>query len=74
MNKQMTKVISNTGENLNAETEGERLQQVNSYTYLGHNLRIDAETQEAKIDRKMTLGWVFNKLSYILKNKHSPFI
>ena len=65
-----TKIMTNTGENINIKINGERLEQVEEYVYLGQTIKLNRENQEAEIVRRIKLSWAeFGKLRDKLENK-----
>ena len=62
--------MTNTGENMIIKTNGERLEKVEEYIYLGQRIKLNRENQEAEVMRRIKLSWAaFGKLRDIMENK-----
>ena len=76
MNISKTKIMSNTERSYPVLVNGVQVERVDSYIYLGHNVMLGRDNQEAEIGRRRGLAWAaFGKLSYILKSpKYSHYL
>jgi hypothetical protein len=71
MNLQKTKVLSS--ETINIVVNGERIEQVQEYVYLGHKIKLGRENLEAEVSRRISLSWAaFGKLKDTLCSKKIP--
>lgn len=71
MNVSKTKIMSPTGEHL--EIQGQIIENVDQYIYLGHAVKLGKENQTAEIGRRVALTWsAFGKLQYIFKDSNMP--
>lgn len=72
MNGEKTKIL--THEEIDGIViDGNLIQNVTEYVYLGHLIKLGKENQAAEIDRRIRMTWVATgKLSNILKNPNIP--
>jgi hypothetical protein len=68
MNLGKTKVMNNKyADQIQIMVDGKIIENVNSYIYLGQNIKID-EDQTEEIKRRTQMGWMaFGKLGYVLR-------
>ena len=72
MNLNKTKIMSNDTQ-YNITIDNTIIENVDHYIYLGHNIKLGKENQNAEIKRRIQLAWVaFGKLNYIFKDKKVP--
>jgi len=70
MNLSKTKILTNITGAQPITIGDEEIGIVDSYKYLGHDIRLGLENQTAEIRRRIGLGWAaFGKLRYIFKSK-----
>lgn len=68
INMAKTQYMTNLVMSENIKLEGYNIEQVTSYKYLGHELRIGRDNQTCEISRRIGLAWAaFGKLQYIFK-------
>ena len=71
MNLSKTKVMS--PEPISITIDGEIIEQVQSYVYLGHTIQLGRDHHAAEIKRRISLSWAaIGKLDYILNDKKIP--
>lgn len=71
INFQKTKIMS--PEQVAVHIDGELLEQVDHYIYLGHTIRLGKDNQGAEISRRISLSWAaFGKLGVILNDTNVP--
>lgn len=69
INTSKTQFMTNLVPNSNLLIEGKDIQQVTSYKYLGHEIRIGRDNQTCELERQIGLFWAaFGKLRYIFKS------
>lgn len=56
MNMNKTKIITKTGENMNININGTKLEQVEEYIYLGQRIKLNKENQDTEIRRRIKLS------------------
>lgn len=73
ININKTKIMTNAPMPIHIAINGADIENVDSYIYLGHTLKLGKENQDAEIDRRIRLAWqAFGKLSFILKSRTFP--
>lgn len=71
MNINKTKVMTNNQEDRRDIIINEKvIERVDKYVYLGHEMKVGKENQEAEVKRRVTAGWsAFGKLNQVWKTK-----
>lgn len=68
MNLSKTKTLNENEEQV--IVNGQRIENVKEYIYLGHAIKLGKENQTTEISRRIKLGWAaFGKLNFIFKSK-----
>lgn len=63
INFEKTKFMTNLVPNNTMESNGNKVEQVHKYKYLGHEIRIGKDNQTCEIRRRISLGWAaFGKM------------
>jgi hypothetical protein len=71
MNLNKTKVMTESDEDV--IVNGQRLEKVSHYIYLGHTMKLGRENQCAEVRRRIQLSWAaFGKLRHVMKNPSVP--
>jgi len=70
MNMSKTKVMTNIDGASPIKIEDGEIEIVDSYKYLGHDMKLGLDNQTTEIKRRIGLGWAaFGKLRYIFKSR-----
>lgn len=70
VNKAKTQFMTNLVPSEHLFIDGKHIEQVNSYKYLGHEIRIGRDNQTCEINRRIGLTWAaFGKLGYVLRSE-----